>query len=150
MTRKLLALFAALCAANAGAQTVYKSIMPDGSVIYGEKPAAGAKKVDTIETPTAKTGTSTITPEEQARAAESRLRAVAPAVPPGRGQEAQDARLALKNAEAAREAGKEPLPTERLGLAGGGSRLSDAYFARQKSLEDAVAAARKRVEEATR
>jgi hypothetical protein len=150
MTRKLLALLMAFCAANAGAQTVYKSIMPDGSVIYGEKPAAGAKKVDTIETPTAKTGTTTITPEEQARAAESKLRPAVPAAPAGRAQEAQDARLALKNAEAAREAGKEPLPGERTSLAGGGSRLSDAYFARQKSLEDAVAAARKRVEQTSR
>jgi hypothetical protein len=89
-----------------------------------------------------------ITPEEQARAAESKLRpSVAPA-PAGRTQEAQDARLALKNAEAALAAGKEPLPGERTGTVGGGSRLNEAYFARQKSLEDAVAAARKRVEEA--
>ena len=148
MKHNLAALLLALFAAGAAAQTVYKSIMPDGRTVYGEKPAAGAKKVETIETPSAKTGMTAITPEEQARAAESKLRpSVAPA-PAGRTQEAQDARLALKNAEAALAAGKEPLPGERTGTVGGGSRLNEAYFARQKSLEDAVVAARKRVEEA--
>ena len=54
----------------------------------------------------------------------------------------------LKKAEAAREAGKEPLPGERLGTATGASRLTDEYWARQKSLEAAVEAARKQVEQA--
>jgi hypothetical protein len=44
MARILTVLLLAFLAAGAGAQTVYKSIMPDGSVIYGEKPAAGAKR----------------------------------------------------------------------------------------------------------
>ncbi len=147
MRHTLGALFIALFAAGAGAQTIYKSIMPDGKVIYGEKPAAGAKKVETIEAPPATTGVTAVTPEERARAAQEPTR---PPVPQARKQDAQDARLALKNAEAAREAGKEPLPGERLGNVGGGSRLSGDYFARQKSLEEAVAAARRRVEEATR
>jgi hypothetical protein len=148
MARILTVLLLSFLAAGAGAQTVYKSIMPDGSVIYGEKPAAGAKKVETIETPTAKTGVTAATPEEQARAAEMRQRQAAPR--PNRAQEAEEARLALKNAEAARDTGKEPLPGERLGNVGGGSRLTEGYFARQKSLEDAVTAARRRVEEASR
>ena len=147
MKRNLAALILAIFASSAGAQTVYKSIMPDGKIIYGEKPAAGAKKVETMETPPAKTGMTVITPEEQSRAAEGKARPVAPAVPPGRTPEAQDAYVALKNAEAALQAGREPLPGERQGTAGGGTRLTEAYFARQKSLEDAVAAARKRVDE---
>lgn len=148
MARILTALLLAFFAAGAGAQTVYKSIMPDGSVIYGEKPAPGAKKTETIETPTAKTGMTAITPEEQARAAEIKQRPIQPR--PNRTQEAEEARLALRNAEAARDAGKEPLPSERLGNVGGGSRLTEAFFARQKSLEEAVAAARRRVEETSR
>ena len=148
MARILTALLLALFAARAGAQTVYKSIMPDGSVIYGEKPAPGAKKTETIETPTAKTGVTAATPEEQARAAEIRQRQIQPR--PNRTEEAEEARRALKNAEAARDAGKEPLAGEREGNVGGGSRLTEAFFARQKSLEDAVAAARRRVEETSR
>ena len=35
-----------------------------------------------------------------------------------------------------RERGIEPLPGERLGIAGGGSRLAPAYFERQARLED--------------
>jgi hypothetical protein len=148
MTRIPTALLLAFFAASAGAQTVYKSIMPDGSVVYGEKPAPGAKKTETIETPTAKTGVTAVTPEEQARAAEMKQRQAQSR--PSRAQEAEEARVALKNAEAARDAGKEPLAGERVGNVGGGSRLTEGYFARQKSLEDAVAAARKRVEEASR
>ena len=147
MRHDLAALLLAVCAASAGAQTIYKSNMPDGKVIYGEKPVPGARKVETIETPPAKTGVTAATPQEQARAAELRQRQATRSEP---GTQGEDARIALKNAEAAREAGREPLPDERQGLAGGGSRLTEAYFARQKSLEAAVEAARQRLEEATR
>jgi hypothetical protein len=143
----LAALLFAFCAASAGAQTIYKSIMPDGKIVYGEKPVSGAKKVETIEAPPAKTGVTAATPQEQARAAELRQRQAARTEPAA---QAEDAQLALKNAEAAREAGREPLPDERQGLAGGGSRLTEAYFARQKILDAAVEAARQRAEEASR
>ena len=131
--------------ASAG-QTLYKSTMPDGKVVYSEKPVPGAKRVDTIEPPPAKTGVTAVSPGERARAAQ----AAATAGAPQQSTALAHAREALKKAEAAREAGKEPLPGERLGTAGGGSRLTDAYFARQKSLEGAVDAARKRVEELER
>jgi hypothetical protein len=146
MRSTLAALFLAVCAGSAGAQAIYKSTMPDGKVIYGEKPAPGAKKVETIETPPAQTGVMPVTPEERARAQQP----ARPPALPDRSQDAQEARLALKKAEVALEEGKTPLPGERIGTAGGGSRLTEAYFARQKSLEDAVAAARRRVEDATR
>ncbi len=59
---------------------------------------------------------------------------------------------ALHDAEARRDQGVEPLPGERQGLAGrpGNSRFSDAYFARQKLLEDEVERARARLDEAYR
>ena len=123
------------------AQTLFKSTMPDGKIVYSEKPVPGAKRVDTIEPPPAKTGTTTITPEEQARVKSP------PGPAPQQAAAVEDARGALKKAEAAREAGKEPMAGERIGTAGGASRLNDAYFERQKSLELAVEAARKRVQE---
>ena len=46
---------------SALAQPVFKSTMPDGKVIYGEKPVPGAQKVDTIEAPPAKTGHGSLT-----------------------------------------------------------------------------------------
>ena len=135
-------------AAGAGAQPVYKSTMPDGKIIYGEKPVAGAARVETIEPPPAKTGVRGLTPEEKARAEKlARDRAAATAAAAKAGNALDAARKALAQAEAARNAGKEPLPSERIGIAGGGSRLTEAYFERQKSLEAAVAAARKRLAE---
>ena len=55
---------------------------------------------------------------------------------------------ALQTAEAARESGVEPLPGERLGIVGGGSRLSDEYWERQKRLQTDVEGARKRLDAA--
>lgn len=135
-------------AAGASAQVVYKSTMPDGRVLYGEKPDPGAKRVDKIEPPPAKTGTTIITPEELARAENlARERAAATAA---RQSDLEAARKQLQQAQAARDAGKDPLPAERIGTAGGGSRLTEAYQKRQKALEDAVIAARKRLDEIQR
>ena len=126
------------------AQGVYKSTMPDGKVIYAEKPVPGAAKVDKMEPPPAKTGTIVVTPEEKARAEQAaKDRAAAEAAKKGG---ASEARKQLEKAQAARDAGKEPLPGERIGTAGGKSRLTDDYYARQKKLEQDVAEAQKRVE----
>ena len=129
------------------AQTLYKSTMPDGKVVYSEKPGPGAARVDTLEGPPAKTGVTAATPQEQARAAQAASKAGTASQQPAA---LDDARKALQKAEAAREAGKEPLPGERIGTAGGASRLTEAYFARQKSLETAVDAAKKKADEAER
>jgi hypothetical protein len=142
-----ISLFAVMLAmaTAASAQPVYKSTMPDGKVVYSEKPQSGATRIDKIEPPPAKTGVTGLTPEERARAErEAQQRAVNAAAAAKGEKGAEDARRALQQAEAARDAGKEPLPDERVGIAGGGSRLNEAYFARQKALEDAVIAARKR------
>ena len=145
-----LAFLAAFAAAGAGAQQpVYKSTMPDGKVVYAEKPAPGASRVEKMEPPPAKTGVSGLTQEEKMRAEQLGQRRAAAAAEAAQSRKSvDDARKQLEQAEAARNAGKEPLPGERQGIAGGGSRLTEAYFARQKALEDAVAAARKRVAEA--
>ena len=140
----LVALFFA--ATGAGAQTLYKSTMPDGKVVYGEKPEAGAKQVDTVTAPPPKTGTTILTPAEK-KGVDQRIENRAASADAQR-RELEDAYQQLKKAEAAREAGKEPLPGERLGTATGASRLTDDYWIRQKALEAAVEAARKRVERA--
>lgn len=126
------------------AQVVYKSIMPDGRVIYGEKPAPGAKKVEKIVPQTGNTGVQTTTPQEQQQQQASEAKRKTDA---DRQSQIQEAQKALQEAEAALAAGKEPLPGERVGTAGGGSRLSEAYFERQKALQAAVEAARQRLDE---
>lgn len=59
-----------------------------------------------------------------------------------------EARKALERALAQRERGVEPLPGERLGMAGGGSRLAPAYFERQARLEEEVRRARAQLDAA--
>jgi hypothetical protein len=111
----------------------------------------GAARVETLDPPPARSGLGGLTDEEKARAAQSqRERAAATASTTQAERELDVARRELQKAESAREAGKEPLPGERSGIVGGGSRLTEAYHARQKALEDAVDAARRRVSEAQR
>jgi hypothetical protein len=155
-------LMLALPARPAIAQTLYKSTLPNGKVTYGDKPAPGAVKVEAIKPDTSKTGigpgaptakdkardAATLKEMEKARlereAADARVRA---------------ARNALRDAEAARAAGAEPLEGERTGFIRQptdaskdkgpvfGTRLTDAYFDRQQKLEQAVEAARRNLEQ---
>jgi len=157
----------------AAAQALYKSIMPDGRIVYGDKPAPGAAKVIESRPDTSKAGLGG-TSERETRVLEefqnARIQRERDA------ERVQAAQKALREAEAAREAGGEPLPGERLGIArrgkgagtgtgtgtgtGGGtgtgtgtsaeagSRLTDAYWERQKKLEDDAEKARRELEEA--
>jgi hypothetical protein len=54
----------------------------------------------------------------------------------------------LAATKATLDAGREPLPGERTGLAGGGSRLNETYWARQRQLEASVADAQTRLDRA--
>lgn len=56
----------------------------------------------------------------------------------------------LSQAERAASEGRAPHAGERIGNAGGGSRLRPEYFDRQKHLEDAIQQVRARVDEAYR
>ena len=141
-----LALMLLLTGPGVAAQTTYKSTMPDGKVVYGEKPMPGAKRVETMAAPPAKTGTTIVTPAEKSTVDQ---RIGKPSATEGAAQRQLDeARLQLQQAEAAFAGGKEPLPGERIGTAGGSSRLTDDYFKRQKRLEQAVESARKSLEQA--
>ena len=138
-------LAAALLLQPAVAQTLYKSTMPDGSVVYGDKPAPDAVKVDETRPDIKKGGIGGTTPREQEALKEfekGRLQRE------GGQDKVTAAEQALRNAEAARAAGKEPLASERIGTAGGASRITDDYYARQKKLDDAVEQARRDLEQA--
>lgn len=137
--------FCTLMLQPAEAQTLYKSTLPDGRIIYGEKPVTGAANVEAIQPDTSKGGLGGPRTSEQ-----ERLKDMEKARPQ---RDAGDARLQaalqkLKDAEAARDTGKDPLPGERIGTAGGASRLTDAYHERQRGLEEAVAKARRELDTA--
>jgi hypothetical protein len=129
----------ALLVQPAAAQTLHKSIMPDGRVVYGDRPEPGAVKVETSKPDTSRTGVQVIPP-----GAESKVQQMEAA------RKREDAKVdqrrqaeeAVRRAEAALANGKEPLPGERIGTAGGASRLTDSYWARQKQLQEDLVKAR--------
>jgi hypothetical protein len=120
--------------------------MPDGKVIYGDKPAPGAARVEKTKPVTSKIGVEA--PSKREAATLEELEAAR------RGREraqdrVQEAEQALRKAEAARAAGVEPLEGERQGTAGKKvQRFADEYWERQKKLEQDVETARSELERA--
>jgi hypothetical protein len=159
MNRTVVAICLAIAPLVASA-TIYKVRMPDGTILFTDSPPAGAKVLEQRETvpppprPPAKAAPATgaTTPRQSDKAAPA---ASGPAATPS-GSQAIDAAMAeISDAErelaAARrklEAGREPLPGERLGTAGGRSRLSPEYENRIADLEREVTAADARVKRA--
>lgn len=138
-------LVAALLLQPAAAQVLYKSTMPDGRIVYGDKPADDAVKVEETRPDIKKGGIGGTTPREKEVLREmEKSRAQREA-----GQDkVQAAEQAVRDAEAARAVGKEPLEGERIGTAGGASRLHETYYDRQRKLEEAVDKARRDLEAA--
>jgi len=133
-------LAAALALLPAGAQVLYKSVLPDGRVVYGDKPDPGAAKVEEQKPDISKRGLGGSTPREaEALKAMEESRAKRETAD----EKSRSAQDAVRAAEQARDAGKEPLAGERTGTAGGGSRLNDSYYERQRKLEEDVEKARR-------
>ena len=146
---------AAVLAAAAGlaqAQQVFKYVMPNGQIVYSDKPVPGGRLVDEIAPPPPAGAAPPPTPrqeqlQEQRNAVRERLsdrdrefqRAQA---------NLQDARNRLAQAERTLVAGKEPLPGERTGNVGGGSRLNEMYWQRQAANEASVEQARAQLRQA--
>ena len=143
--RRTCVLVAAVLLQPAAAQVLYKSTMPDGGIVYGDKPVPDAVKVEETRPDISKGGIGGTTPREKEVLREmEKSRAQREA-----GQDkVQAAEQALRNAEAARAAGKEPLEGDRIGTAGGTSRLNETYYDRQRKLEEAVEKARRDLEAA--
>jgi hypothetical protein len=150
--RRTFLLFATLLAAHAAqAQTVYRSVMPDGSIVYGDKAVQGARDAREIELPPPPA----LEPEPAAQRPGGPARVAADPVPPaGMTLDAAQAEVvrasqALDRARAAQASGREPLAGETVGTAiPGRMRRTDAYELRQKALGDAVEAAQRRLDAA--
>jgi hypothetical protein len=134
------------------ASTIYKVQMPDGSIMYTDTVPAGGKILEERE---AKARPRSPAPAPRAAVGEGTQRIVAPPLSPREADkldtavnEVAEAERALSVARRKLEVGREPLPGERLGLAGGGSRLSPEYESRQRMLEAEVASAEMRLKRA--
>lgn len=152
--RLLLAIFIAV-PCLAAAQSIYKVQTSDGSILFTDTPPAGSKILEersTKSTPRPAAGAAGA-PARSAAASAPRSTASAAASPQASAldaaiQEAAAAETAVKVAKRRLELGREPLPGERLGLAGGGSRLTPEYEARVAGLEREVAEAEARLKRA--
>ena len=138
-------------AAPAVAQAIYKSVQPDGRVVYSDRPAPGASKVERIDPAQA---TLSIIPNPRAReekrdSAEVDQRLLERQIALDRADaEVKAATLAIERAQARLDAGLEPLPGERTGNAGGASRLNDVYQGRLAALQQQLDAAQQRLDAA--
>ena len=136
-------LVVALLAQPATAQTLYKSVTPDGRVVYSDKPPPDAVKTEKRQLDTSKRGV--VPPTERDKATLRQLESSRKTRESGQDR-VRRLEIALHDAEVAQAMGKEPQPNERLGTAGGGQRLTDDYWARQKRLETAVEQARRNLD----
>jgi hypothetical protein len=145
----LLAL-AVACADAALAQKIGRYVFPDGRVVYSDQPVPGARLANEVAPPPPPGSPPPVSESREGRPAKSgetpgaaRSRTLAEA-----DAEVRAATQALEQARARQQAGVEPLPGERTGTAKGGSRLNEAYEARQAANQQAVAAAEARLQRA--
>jgi len=148
-------IFAAMCLSvtSVHAETIYRSVGADGKVTYSSLPVPGARESKAIDI-------ESLTPEQrraslQLRLQEKSLSAQVNAQLQSREKkwkrvdhEIISAQKALADAESALQNGRTPLPGERRGNVGGGSRLTEAYFQRLKNLEAQVKQAKQRLDKA--
>ena len=161
----MLRMIFAVCLATAplmvaGQSVIYKVQMPDGSVLYSDNVPSGGKVLEEREAKS--TPRVNVQPVQPGKGAPPTQAVVTrPGVPPGSVMRPgiptkgatppanietleRDLAIAKRNLEL----GREPLPGERRGLAGGGSRLTPEYEARIAGLERQVAMTEARLKDA--
>ena len=142
----IVALLLVASPALAAADTIFKYQRPDGRIVYSDSTVKGAKRIGVLDLPAPPPVVPRVEPRRfSSELAETRRAELAEA-----DAEIRQATLALRAAEERQKQGVEPLPGERLGMVGGNSRLSEAYFSRQQDLATEVDMARARLNEAFR
>jgi flagellar motility protein MotE (MotC chaperone) len=134
----------------AQAQTVKKYITPDGKTVYSDSPIPGAREVGEIKAPPRLDSGSSPRTQGAARSEAQQVEALDKRL---QQQAAQRDRIGaledkLEEAKKTLAEGKEPLPGERKGIVGAGTRLTDAYWDRQKANQKAVDNAQRALDDA--
>ena len=150
---KWVSIAAALClglSAAASAQTLKKYITPDGKTVYSDTPVPGAKEVGEIKPPPKVDPASRSQAQDAAQRDAKDVKALDKRLEDRATQRSriEAAEAKLEEAKRALAEGKEPLPGERKGTAGGQSRLSDEYWQRQKANQQAVKNAQRALDDA--
>jgi len=159
MIRLICAVCLAAAPALASSQMIYKIQMPDGSVMFSDTVPSGGKILEEREAKS--TPRVTTIPAAPAGRSVSGVQAVPgstiqpaarPAMPgPAKGAPPESTSTLERELAVAKrrlELGREPLPGERQGLAGGGSRLKPEYEARIAAMERDVAATEAKLKKA--
>ena len=143
-----------LVAASPGllADEIYKSVAKDGSITYSQAPQPGARNtVVDIQDLSPEARRAALVLQRKLEGANLALNDAFEK----REQAWHDADIEIRDAteklqieESTLDSGREPRGDEWVGNAGGGTRLTQAYFERLKMLEDRVAAARARLDRA--
>jgi hypothetical protein len=144
-----------LCAGAAAQDRIYKVRLPDGRILFTDRPPPGAKILSEQEvTPPAADAPApsgqgdAVTPlQQQGAAAQSRLRERAAEVDRAFAA-VQGAERELERARQALEQGRAPQPGEMIGTARGRVRPSPAFEERVAGLERAVAEAEQKLDRA--
>ena len=149
------AILAALLSAGAAAQDkIYKVRLPDGRILFTDRPPPGAKIISEREMPPPPEAAprpgqgDAVTPlQRQAADAESRLRERAAEVDRAFAA-VQSAERELEQARQALEQGRAPQPGEMIGTARGRVQPSPAYRDRIAGLENAIVVAEQKLAKA--
>lgn len=143
-----------------GVTKIFRHVMPDGRVVYSDKPLKEGKVDQTIVVdPPIKGNLWTTEAGSPPKVAPSSMPTpvsrVEAAPAPGQQKTLEDAtadviraEMRLEDARKRQKAGVQPLPGERTGTVSGRSRLNEAYEARQKALAKEVAEAEAALEKA--
>jgi hypothetical protein len=144
-----------VCAGVAAQDKIYKVRLPDGRILFTDRPPAGAKILSERdvpppepERPVSSNRGDAVTPlQQQAADADTRIRERAAEV--DRAYAAvQAAERELDQAKQALAQGQAPLPGEMVGTARGRVQPSPAYRERVAGLENAVTAAEQKLAKA--
>jgi hypothetical protein len=121
--------------------------MPDGKIVYSDKPPPGAKESKKLNL----APLNIATPQQAPDTPQTAAPADAPAI--DKNAELAAARQKLEAAQKALTEGREQREGDRIGVAKGSgatSRPSESYLERVKALEDGVAAAQNELNAAQR
>ena len=145
---KLLLITIAIAASQVSAETAYRSVDEQGNVTFSDKPASGAtqKEQFSIDAPAPSTEKQLETQQREAELQKAASQAGTSSAP-DKADQKKAARQTVQDAEKRLEEARQVRPGDRIGTAGGGSRLTPEYHERVHDAEAKVEQARKQMQE---
>lgn len=135
-----------IAAFQVSAETAYRSVDEQGNVTFSDKPVSSAAKQISIDAPAP-----SVARQQEAQQRETELQKGASQIgtssAPGKTNQKKTTRQAAQDAEKHLEEASQVREGDRIGTAGGGSRLTPEYHERVREAEVEVDRARKQMEE---